>query len=151
MSNLTYRKARREDLPALIELFLEDESPEFVALCQDKDKHIQAFHHLDADPNQYLMVVLLGEKIVAACHLTFIPFLALIGGTRLQIQAVNVSSPYRKQKIGSWMMQQAIDYGRAQGAQTIQLTVSKENIAARKFYENLGFKDSHEGMRLRLI
>lgn len=150
---LTYRKATKNDLQRLIELLFEDELGQTREHLSDKIDacYEQAFQSIDIDPNQFLMVVLLGEEIVGTCHLTMMPSLTFCGSTRLQIEAVRISSACRGNKIGEWMLQQAIDYGRSKGAKIIQLTTNKKRTRAKKFYEKFGFESSHEGMKLYLM
>jgi ribosomal protein S18 acetylase RimI-like enzyme len=78
------------------------------------------------------------------------PSLTFTGQTRMQIEAVRVSEQFRGQKIGEWMMNAAINYGKSKGASIIQLTTNKKRLRAKKFYEKLGFEASHEGMKLYL-
>ena len=66
----------------------------------------------------------------------------------MQIEAVRVDERYRGQKIGEWMIQQAISYGKSNGASIFQLTSNKSREEAIKFYEKLGFESTHEGMKL---
>ena len=150
--NLTHRKATLNDLPHIIELLLEDElgqvreskSPEL------DENYIKAFHKIDSDPNQYLMVVENGDEIIGTCHLTIMPSLTFIGSTRMQIEAVRVAGKYRGQKIGSWIFDQAISYAKEHDVSIIQLTTNKKRPKAKHFYEKLGFEASHEGMKLYL-
>lgn len=88
--------------------------------------------------------------IIGACHLTIMPSLTFIGSTRMQIEAVRVIQKYRGQKIGEWMMQEAIEYGKSKGASIIQLTTNKQRTSAKHFYEKLSFEATHEGMKLYL-
>ncbi len=150
--NLTHRKAKLDDLPRLIGLLLEDElgqvreskSPEL------DENYIKAFHKIDSDPNQYLMVIENGDEIISTCHLTIMPSLTFIGSTRMQIEAVRVAGKYRGQKIGSWMFDQAISYAKEHDVSIIQLTTNKKRPKAKHFYEKLGFEASHEGVKLYL-
>jgi N-acetylglutamate synthase-like GNAT family acetyltransferase len=152
MNNLTHRKAIIADLPHLIELLLEDElGSTRESKSSELDEHyIQAFHKIDSDPNQYLMVVSNGDEIIGTCHLSLIPSLTFIGSTRMQIEAVRVAGKYRGKKIGSWMVDQAIGYAKAMDVSIIQLTTNKKRQKAKHFYEKLGFEASHEGMKLYL-
>ena len=68
----------------------------------------------------------------------------------MQIEAVRILKKYRGQKMGEWMMQEAMKYGKSKGASIIQLTTNKKRSAAKHFYEKLGFEASHEGMKLYL-
>lgn len=152
MNNLTHRKARIADLPRLVELLLEDElgSTRESKSSAVHENYIKAFHKIDSDPNQYLMVVENGDEIIGTCHLSIIPSLTFIGSTRMQIEAVRVAGRYRGQKIGSWMFDQAISYAKAMDVSIIQLTTNKKRPQAKNFYEKLGFEASHEGMKLYL-
>ena len=149
MINLNHRKARIADLPRLIELLSEDElgSTRESISAEVHANYIKAFHKIDIDPNQYLMVVENGDEIIGTCHLTIMPSLTFIGSTRMQIEAVRVASNYRGQKIGSWMFDQAINYAKAMDVSIIQLTTNKKRPKAKHFYEKLGFEASHEGMK----
>jgi len=148
--NPSCRKAKLEDLPKIVNLLLEDElgnARESKAKELDA-RYIDAFHKIDNDPNQYLMVVEKDDEIIGTCHLTIMPSLTFIGSTRMQIEAVRVAAKYRGQKIGSWMFEKAISYAKENDASIIQLTTNKKRPKAKHFYEQLGFEASHEGMKL---
>ncbi len=146
----THRKAVIGELPAIISLLKEDElgqGREQLENGLDK-RYIDAFHRIDVDPNQYLMVVLNTTlELVGTCHLTIMPSLTFMGSTRMQIEAVRVSEKHRGQKIEEWMMNQAFDFAKSHGVLIIQLTTNKRRTKAKQFYERLGFKASHEGMK----
>jgi N-acetylglutamate synthase-like GNAT family acetyltransferase len=152
MNYLTHRKAKIADLHQIMALLLEDElGGTRESKSSDIDEnYIKAFHKIDSDPNQYLMVVENGDKIIGTCHLTIMPSLTFIGSTRMQIEAVRVTGKYRGQKIGSWMFDQAISYAKEQDVSIIQLTTSKKRPQAKHFYKKLGFEASHEGMKIYL-
>lgn len=152
MNNLTHRKAIIADLPRILELLLEDE---LGASRESKsavvhENYIKAFHKIDSDPNQYLMVIENEDEIIGTCHLTIMPSLTFIGSTRMQIEAVRVAGKYRGQKIGSWMFNQAISYAKENDVSIVQLTTNKKRPKAKHFYKKLGFEASHEGMKLYL-
>ncbi len=126
---------------------------DLVALCAHVGPapfYVAAYRLIEADPNQYLMVVTLGTAIVGTCHLTVMPSLTFTGTTRLQIEAVRVAADYRSKRIGQWMIDSAIDYGKSRGANLLQLTTNKQRTKAKQFYERLGFVASHEGMKMQL-
>lgn len=151
--NLTHRKATIEDISTIVHLYLENDELGQAGerLEQEIDqRYIDAFHRINDDPNQYLMVVESNSEIVGTCHLTLIPYLPLMGSTRVQIEAVRVAEKYRGKRIGDWMFNAAFTYAKSQGASLIQLTANKKRARAKKFYERLGFKASHEGMKLFL-
>lgn len=153
MRNLTHRKATLNDLPFLVQLLLEkDELNGTSELKASKlnENYIKAFHKINSDRNQYLMVVKNADEIIGTCHLTIMPSLTFVGSTRMQIEAVRIADKYRGQKIGSWMFEQAINYAKEQDVSIIQLTTNKRRERAKHFYEKLGFEASHEGMKLYL-
>lgn len=150
--NLSHRRATINDIGTIVNLLLEDElgkTRESTSTTLDP-RYVDAFHRIDTDQNQYLMLVEKENMIVGTCHLTIMPSLTFSGKTRMQIEAVRILEKYRGHKIGEWMMQAAISYGKAKGASIVQLTTNKKRIKARKFYEFLGFEASHEGMKMYL-
>ncbi len=150
--NLSHRKATINDLGTIVNLLLEDElgkTRESTSTRLDQ-RYIDAFNKIDADHNQYLMIVENDDEVVGTCHLTIMPSLTFSGKTRMQIEAVRILEKYRGHKIGEWMMQAAISYGKSKGASIMQLTTNKKRFKAKSFYEKLGFEASHEGMKMYL-
>jgi GNAT superfamily N-acetyltransferase len=152
ISNLTYRKATISDLSAIINMLLEDDlgKTRESKNLELEQCYIDAFHKINNDLNQYLMVVESCEEIVGTCHLTIMPSLTFAGSTRLQIEAVRVAEKHRGQKIGEWMINATISYAKSKGASILQLTTNKQRNRAKTFYERIGFEASHEGMKLYL-
>jgi GNAT superfamily N-acetyltransferase len=150
MQNLKHRKATIDDLKTIVHLLAEDELGQAREnLSQEVDNHyVDAFHLIDNDPNQYLMLVIDNNEIIGTCHLTIMPSLTFIGTTRMQIEAVRVAKEHRGQRMGEWMMNAAFEYGKSKGAKTIQLTTNIKRPRAKQFYERLGFVGSHVGMKL---
>ncbi|WP_341756665.1 MULTISPECIES: GNAT family N-acetyltransferase [unclassified Candidatus Tisiphia] len=148
--NLTHRKATIADLTAIITLLLEDDLGQTREQLSERldQAYIDAFHSIDNDPNQYLMIMEMDKEIVGTCHLTIMPSLTFIGSTRMQIEAVRVSKDYRGQHLGEWMMNTAMKYGKSKGVSIVQLTTNKKRPRAKQFYEKLGFETTHEGMKL---
>ena len=137
---LTHRKAVITDLKAIITLLLEPDELGQVreSLTEPLDsRYTEAFHCINNDPHHYLMVVELEQEIIGTCHLTLLPSLSFHGSTRLLIEEVRVAHSQPRQKIGEWMMNEAIAYGRARGAAIIQLTTNKKRPLAKQFYEKL--------------
>jgi GNAT superfamily N-acetyltransferase len=109
-----------------------------------------AFDRILADPNQFLMVIETEGRIVGTCHLTLMPSLTFQGALRMNIEAVRVDSSFRGQGIGEWMFSQVVELAKVEGCKIIQLTTNKKRSDALRFYEKLGFKATHEGMKLYL-
>jgi ribosomal protein S18 acetylase RimI-like enzyme len=146
-------KATLNDLPEIIALLNDDElgSTREQSDTTIHPRYLTAFKLINQDPNQFLMVVTNESKVViGTCHLTLMPSLTFTGSTRLQIEAVRVAASYRGQKIGEWMIKEAIALGKTHGATIIQLTTNIKRPKAKSFYEKLGFESTHVGMKLYL-
>lgn len=150
IQHLIHHKATINDVKTIINLLMEDELGKTREQAASNPRYLEAFYKIDADPNQYLMVVKKSDEIVGTCHLTLTPSLTFIGSTRMQIEAVRVAASYRGQGIGQWMIHEAIKFGKQNDAVIIHLTTNKERLRAKQFYERLGFEASHEGMKLYL-
>ncbi len=114
------------------------------------DRYLQAFESIVKDPNQALTIVEMNGAIVATYQLTFIQYLTHQGGLRAQIEAVRTNSKYRGQGIGTKVFEHIIDCAKKRNCNMVQLTSDKRRPEAIKFYENMGFVATHEGMKLRL-
>lgn len=148
--NLTYRLASESDLITIVQMLSDDK------LGAERENfqiplpisYLNAFEAITHDPNQELTIVEQEGEIVATFQLTFIPYLTYQGSSRAQIEAVRVKSDYRGQGVGTEIFQYAIQRAKDKGAHLLQLTTDKKRPEAKKFYESLGFIDSHEGMKL---
>ncbi|MFQ4147294.1 GNAT family N-acetyltransferase [Arthrobacter sp. LAPM80] len=68
----------------------------------------------------------------------------------MQIEAVRVSQQLRGNGLGSAMMHWAVDEAGRRGVALVQLTSDNSRIDAHRFYERLGFVQSHAGFKTRL-
>ena len=150
--NLQHRRAKLDDLKEIVSLLADDKLGRTREQAGDEiaQEYLDAFAKIDSDPNQYLMVLENDGEVIGTCHLTLMPSLTFSGSTRLQIEAVRVNSSIRGQNLGQQMIEFSINWGKEHGAPIIQLTTNKERPDALRFYEKLGFKASHEGMKLYL-
>ncbi len=147
-----FRKARREDLKAILELLNDGKVGNVLERIENPlpAGYDEAFAAIEADPNQLLLVGELEGRIVASLQLTFIPGIAHRGAWRAQVEAVRVVRELRGQKIGEAMMRHVIALAKERGCDRVQLTTNKARDDAQRFYRRLGFVASHEGMKLRL-
>jgi ribosomal protein S18 acetylase RimI-like enzyme len=152
MPDLIFRRATEADVPTIIALLADDvlgASREATG-AGSYPHYLNAFRAIDADPNQFLLVVDDGTKIVGTLQLTFIPGLASRGQKRGQIEAVRVASDRRGEKIGEAMIDWAIEKCRAEQCGIVQLTTDKTRTEAHRFYDRLGFQPSHLGYKMKL-
>lgn len=151
MEKLIFRKAIKDDLPAIIGLLLDDQLGSTRESATDLTPYVQSFKLIDQDQNQMLMVASSDGEIVGTCHLTLMPSLTFKGSTRLNIEAVRIASSFRGAGLGAKMIKKAIEFGQEHGAAIIQIATNNERSKAKDFYQKLGFVASHVGMKLYLL
>lgn len=145
MADITMRTATIEDVPALVQLLLDDPLGAEREAAQDLTPYLEAFERIEASTNTHLMVACSGRNIVGTLTLTVLPGLSRRGASRANVESVRVASAYRSRGVGTQMMQWAVDTARALGCRRIQLTSDVSRIHAHRFYKRLGFDDSHLG------
>jgi GNAT superfamily N-acetyltransferase len=152
MLDLIFRRATEADLPAIIGLLADDilGSSREATGPESYPQYLNAFRVIDADANQFLMVVDDGTRIVGTLQLTFIPGLARGGLKRGQIEAVRVASDRRGDGIGDAMFDWAFKKCRLEQCGIVQLTTDKSRADAHRFYDRLGFESSHIGYKKTL-
>jgi GNAT superfamily N-acetyltransferase len=151
LQGLTARRAQRGDLPRLLELLADDvlgKNREGVG--SEDPAYGRAFDVIDRDPNQQLLVAELEGRVVGMLQITYVPGLSRRGAWRANIEALRVDSSVRGRGIGSWLMARALEHARRRGCRLAQLTSDKRRSDAHRFYERLGFVDSHVGYKLVL-
>lgn len=149
-SDIEIRLAKREDLPVIAEMLLRDSLLESPHEAVPTSEQLAAFDLIAGDPDNQILVATLNGQVVGTLQLTFIPGISHKGTWRAQVEAVRVREDLRNQKIGTQLMEWAIDRARERGCWMIQLTSNRSRRAAHRFYERLGFKASHVGMKLYL-
>ena len=152
MADLIFRRATEADLPAIIALLADDilgASREATG-SENYLQYLNAFRAVDADANQFLLVVEAEAQIVGTLQLTFIPGLARGGLKRGQIEAVRVAGNRRGEKIGEAMFDWALEKCRREQCGIVQMTTDKARMEAHRFYDRLGFEPSHIGYKMTL-
>ncbi len=149
---MIFRRATKNDVPFIVKMLVNDTLGKLRENYQEPlpESYYDAFEIINKDPNQELMVV---EKendpeIIGTFQLTFIPYLSYQGKLRAQIENVFVREDLTGQGIGKKMFEWIIERAKERNAHLLQLTSDKQRPAAIKFYEDLGFIVSHEGMKL---
>ena len=149
---LLFRQAVADDLPRIVELLAADPLGQRREQFSDPlpETYLGAFEAIAADPNNELVVACIGKEVVGVLQLTFIPYLTYQGSWRALIEGVRVADGYRSQKIGQRLLGWAVNRARIRGCRMVQLTTDKARPDAIRFYERLGFRATHEGLKLRL-
>ena len=146
------RMAVRKDVPAIVHLLADDELGSQRERDEDPlpSSYFGAFDAIDKDSNHQLVVAESNGRLVGTLHLMFLPSISFQGRLRAQIESVRVDRECRNRGIGREMMKWAIERARERGAHIVQLTTHLTRKDAHRFYERLGFKGSHLGMKLDL-
>ena len=148
MSSLAIRRARREDLDAIVALYAAD------SLHAGREPvtgdWAGAFQEIAADPRELLLVGEESGRVVGTLQMTFLRYLTYGGARVALVEAVHVAASERSRGVGAAMMRFAIDEAKKRGCHRVQLTSNKARSDAHRFYERLGFTRSHEGFKLFL-
>jgi ribosomal protein S18 acetylase RimI-like enzyme len=152
LQNIVFRRATRADLPAIVHMLADDElgSQREQFETPLPQSYESAFEQINSDPNHELIVAELNGEVIGTLHLMFLPSLSYQGGLRAQIESVRVGKHFQSQGIGRQMMQWAMERARQRDAHVVQLTTHNSRVDAHRFYERLGFKGSHLGMKISL-
>lgn len=149
---IALRRAGVADVAPIVSLLTADQlgATREDATAAQLEPYLRAFAAIDADPAHLLVVGTHDTAVISTMQLSFLPGMARRGAPRAQIEAVRVDSAYRGRSIGRRMMTWAIAEARRRGCALVQLTSDKRRRDAHRFYEQLGFVASHEGLKLRL-
>ncbi|KPL58518.1 GNAT family N-acetyltransferase [Rossellomorea vietnamensis] len=149
---LYFREATEKDVDHIVEMLADD------VLGSQRERYeqpipksyLQAFKAIETDPNNELVVASDGDEVVGVQQITFTPYLTHQGGWRASIEGVRTSASVRGEGVGTKLIQWAIHRAKERGCHLIQLTTDKQRPDALRFYEKLGFKATHEGLKLKL-
>jgi GNAT superfamily N-acetyltransferase len=151
---VVFREANRDEVPEIVALLRDDvlgQGREAATL----DPYFAAFDQMQTEGGNLLFVGIddnraEGARVVATYQLTFISGLSLKAARRAQIESVRVHSDLRGQGLGEAMFVDAENRARAAGCGLLQLTTNKARNDAQRFYDRLGYVDSHVGYKKTL-
>lgn len=152
VTEITFRIAKVQDLDEIVRLLADDKLGSKRERYENPlpTSYLKAFNAIEVDPNNELIVAVLGEEIVGVLQITFTPYLTYQGGWRATIEGVRTCSTIRGNGIGSQLLKWAIHRAKERNCHVVQLTTDKKRPEALNFYKKLGFDNSHEGMKLHL-
>lgn len=151
-NNITFRKATEDDLYKIVEMLADDE----LGMMRERfenplpQTYIKAFESISNDPNNELIVACKGEEVVGVQQITYTPYITHQGGWRATVEGVRTLKTVRGEGVGTELIKFAVKRSRERGCHLIQLTTDKKREDAHRFYERLGFKATHEGMKMKL-
>ena len=149
---IQFRDASEKDLPAIVRMLADDPlgqgREQFADPLPDAYRH--AFMAITRQQGNRILLATDGEEILGCLQLTFVPGLSRLGMLRAQIESVRVDSGARGKGVGEALIGHAVALAKQAGCGLVQLTTDKTRPDALRFYERLGFKATHEGMKLAL-
>ena len=151
-SSVTIRRARRDDVGAIVKLLADDRLGSARERLDDPlpQSYFRAFDAVDRDPKIELVVAEQGDGVVVGClQLCILPGLSSQGASRGLIEDVRVAAQCRSRGIGEQMVQWAVTEARARNCKLVELLTHNTRVDAQRFYERLGFQRSHVGMTVR--
>ena len=149
-SKVEMRRATRDDLPAIIALLADDDiGSQRESAGPLLPEYERAFAAIDANADELLVVACIDGNVVGTLQLTLLHHLSHRGAVRAQIESVRVASALRR-GVGHQLLEWTLAYARERGARLAQLSTDKSRVDAHRFYESLGFRSTHEGMKLPL-
>jgi GNAT superfamily N-acetyltransferase len=150
--DIRFRLAKRADLPSIVRLLADDELGSQREQYEDPlpEVYYSAFEQIESDPNHELIVAERNGEVIGTLHLMLLPSISYQGGLRAQIESVRMDKQFQSRGIGSAMMQWSMQRAKQRGAHIVQVTTHKSREDAHRFYERLGFKGTHLGMKLNL-
>ena len=146
-----FRSATAADLPAIVALLADDElgggretpGPPLPGA------YLAGFQAMVAQGGRIILAT--GSTDIVGClQLDILHGVSQLGMTRAQVEGVRIASTRRGTGLGSLLLAEAIRLAKAAGATSMQLTTNRARTDAQRFYENLGFKQSHAGFKLTL-
>jgi len=150
-SEITIRRARRDDVAAIVALLADDHLGRARERLDDPlpATYTDAFGRIEADPNIVLVVAEEAGSVVGCLQLCILPGLSSQGASRGLIEDVRVASNRRSRGIGEQLVRWAVAETRSKGCRLVELLTHQTRVDAQRFYERLGFSRSHVGMTMR--
>lgn len=149
---IAFRLAERGDILSIVRMLADDDLGSQRERYENplSESYYTAFEQINNDPNHELIVAELNGEVIGTLHLMFLPSISFEGGLRAQVESVRMDRKFQSQGVGTEMMRWAIERAKGRGAHVVQLTTHNSRKDAHRFYERLGFKGSHLGMKLTL-
>lgn len=149
---INFRIATEQDLDRIVEMLSDDELGKTRERYEQPlpESYIKAFQAITSNPNNELVVAYQGNEVIGVQQITFVPYITYQGGWRATIEGVRTAPSVRGKGIGTELIKWAIHRAKERGCHLIQLTTDKQRGDALRFYERLGFKPTHEGLKMKL-
>lgn len=150
MSTLAIRRAEVDDLTDILALLAEDALREIAEPTEVTDRQRAAIAEMVERPDVGLLVGELDGRVVCTATVNWLRVLIHDGGLVCQVESVRTASDLRGRGHGTELITHVVEAARTRGCARVQLTSNVQRERARAFYERLGFRPTHVGMKLSL-
>lgn len=137
MTQIDIRPAIPGDLPAILALYSELESPDFRP---DLGEALAALNEMRRYPNYVVYVLASETEIVGTFALLIMVNIAHRGAPSGIVEDVVIHPKWQGLGLGKVMMRWAMDACRRAGCYKLVLSSNQKREAAHRFYESLGFE-----------
>jgi len=141
MVDITIRELQDDDL---FNGFLESMDSLKQASNLDKEKAEQIFKKIKSNPNHYVYVAILDDRIIGSTTMIIEPKFIHDGGNVAHIEDVVVSKEHQGKGIGEMLMNSLLELAKDKNCYKTILDCTDE---VKPFYEKIGFKRHSNGMR----
>lgn len=136
--NLQIRTIRPDELPALLSLYehlhaADEPLPDAATVAQ-------VWNELCNDPKLHCFVATADDAPVASCILIIIPNLTRCARPYGLIENVVTHAEYRRQGIGTALLQHALTIAWEQNCYKVMLLTGRKDEGVFRFYEKAGFQ-----------
>ena len=149
MSDVAFRDARREDLPAIGALFARSFTDTFGHLYGQADLDLflakftpEAWAAEYDDPGYAFLVAEADNAIIGYCKVGPLSVPAEPGGPAIELKQIYFDHAWLGRGLSRPMMDWAIAEARRRGAGELYLTVFTDNHRARALYQRYGFVEA---------
>ncbi|MDX8044964.1 GNAT family N-acetyltransferase [Gracilibacillus sp. S3-1-1] len=151
-AEIKFRLATEKDLDSIVAMLADDMLGSKRERYENPlpKSYIKAFNAITSDPNNELVVACDDNEVIGVQQITFTPHITHQGGWRATIEGVRTLASVRRKGVGTELIKWAIQRAEERGCHLVQLTTDKKRPDALRFYEKLGFKVTHEGLKLKL-
>lgn len=146
---VTFREATDDDIPTVIALLTDDilgagrEGSELA-------EYEAAFARMKAQGGNTVIVATRAGEVIGTYQFITIEGLSLTAMKRAQVESVRIASHLRGQGLGAQLMADAKRRAQAAGCGMVQLMTNQTRHDTHRFYERLGYVQSHFGYKLML-
>lgn len=138
-SNIEFRILAENDLPSLLELYVQLDENNKNLTVQDS---LPVWKEIFRNPSiKYFGAIDINNenKVVSTCFTIIIPNLTANGQSICFLENVVTDAAYRKQGLARKVIEMAIEDARKQNCYKVILQSNCKRTEAHKFYEGLGF------------